>query len=211
MILNKQGKLAAAIDHLKETIRKNSNSAIAYLYLSSLYEESKDLAVAEKILREGIVLIPRSPDLHYALGVIYEKENRFADSIKSMEAVLNIDPDNAEALNFIGYSYADRGMNLDEAEKMIQRAIQIKPDSGYMIDSLGWVHFKKNKFESAVKHLKRALELLPEDANIMEHLADVYIKTGQLKEAQELYRKALKIDPENKTLKSKLEKLIKSQ
>ena len=59
-----------------------------------------------------------------------------------MEKVLEIDPNNAEALNFIGYSYADRGINLDEAEKMIVRALEIKPDNGYMMDSLGWVYFK---------------------------------------------------------------------
>ena len=109
----------------------------------------------------------------------WRKLNRFEESIKSMEKVLDIDPQNADALNFIGYSYADRGIHLDEAEQMIVQALKIKPDNGYILDSLGWVHFKKNKYDSALKHLKRALELLPDDPNIMEHLGDVYLKIGQ--------------------------------
>jgi tetratricopeptide (TPR) repeat protein len=133
--------------------------------LSSLYEETKDAVKAVKILDDGITLSPQSVDLHYALGVIYEKTNRFPESIKEMETVLQLDPENAEALNFIGYSYADRGINLEEAEKMIIRALKIKPDNGYIIDSLGWVHFKQNKMDSAIKYLKRALELLPDGAS----------------------------------------------
>ena len=131
------------------------------------------------------------------MGVIYEKTNRLSESIKEMEKVLEIDPENAEALNFIGYSYADRGMNLEEAEKMIIKALKIKPDNGYLMDSLGWVNFKKNKLNSAVKYLKQALELLPDDVNIIEHMGDVYVKLNKIKEAQEMYNRALKIDPKN--------------
>jgi Tfp pilus assembly protein PilF len=125
-----------------------------------------------------------------------------------METVLDIDPQNADALNFIGYSYADRGIHLDRAEQMIIQALKIKPDNGYILDSLGWVHFKKNQYDSALKHLQRARQLLPDDANIMEHLGDVYLKIGQDKEAMDHYRNAVKIDSDNSTLKKKLDTLI---
>jgi Tfp pilus assembly protein PilF len=128
-----------------------------------------------------------------------------------MEMVLAIDPDNAEALNFIGYSYADRGMNLEEAEKMIVKALKIKPDNGYLIDSLGWVHFKKNQLNSAVKYLKQALELLPDDVNVIEHMGDVCVKLNKTKEAQEMYNRALKIDPKNSPIQKKLEDLTKQK
>jgi len=173
--------------------------------LSSLYEENKEMGAAENILREGIGILPKSVDLHYAIGVIYEKTNRFPESLKAMENVLSIDPDNAEALNFIGHSYADRGINLDEAERVIVKALKIKPDSGYMIDSLGWVHFKQNKLNSALANLKKAMELLPDDANVIEHLGDVYAKMGKVKEAQEMYNRAFKIDPKNSSLQKKIE------
>src|SRR4030065_1945303 len=110
-----------------------------------------------------------------------------------METVLRLDPGNAEALNFIGYSYADRGINLEEAEKMIIQALKLKPENGYIIDSLGWVHFKQNKLDSALTHLKKAMELLPDDYNIVEHLGDVYQKMGNIKKAREMYKRAIQL------------------
>lgn len=157
---------------------------------------------------DGIGRFPRNADLHYLKGSILEKMNRFDESISAMKTVLDIDPQNADALNFIGYGYADRGINLDQAEKMILQAMKLKPDNGYILDSLGWLYFKKNEFDSALKYLKRALELLPDDSNIMEHLGDVYSKKGQEKEALDYYRKAAKIDPDNSALKKKLDHLI---
>jgi tetratricopeptide (TPR) repeat protein len=211
MILKKEGKLPEAITLLKESIIEKKGQVPLYLYLSSLYEENKDLSNAESILKQGIENSPKSVDLHYSLGVIYEKTNRFPESIKEMETVLRIDPDNADALNFIGYSYADRGLNLDEAEKMIIKALKIKPDSGYMIDSLGWVYFKQGKFDSALLHLKKAMEIMPADAAIIEHLGDVYVKLDRLQEAREMYEKALKIDPKNKSVQNKLDNLKKNK
>jgi tetratricopeptide (TPR) repeat protein len=209
MILKKDGKIAGAIKLIKESITKKPDQVHLYLFLASLYEDAKDIIAAENILSEGIKIVPREINLHYALGVIYEKTNRLSESVKEMEMVLAIDPDNAEALNFIGYSYADRGMNLEEAEKMIVKALKIKPDNGYLIDSLGWVHFKKNQLSSAVKYLKQALELLPDDVNIIEHMGDVYVKMNKTKEAQEMYNRALKIDPKNSPIQKKLEDLTR--
>lgn len=208
MIFKKEGRLADAILVITQAIEKKNDQAIFYLYLSSLYEEQKDFATAEKTALEGIGRFPRNADLHYVHGSILEKMNRFEDSVKSMKTVLEIDPQNADALNFIGYSYADRDIHLDQAEQMIVQALKIKPDNGYILDSLGWLHFRKNNYDSALKHLKRALELLPDDPNVMEHLGDVHLKIGQEKEALGYYRKAMKIDPDNRLLKKKLDNLI---
>ncbi len=209
LIFKKDGKIPEAIGVIKEAVKKKGDQPLLYLYLSSLYEENKEMGGAENILREGINILPKSVDLHYAVGVIYEKTNRFPESLKAMAYVLSIDPENAEALNFIGYSYADRGINLDEAEKMIVKALKIKPDSGYMIDSLGWVYFKQNKLDSALANLKKAMALLPDDPNVIEHLGDVYAKMGKLKEAREMYNRAFKIDPKNSSLQKKIEDATK--
>lgn len=208
MILKKEGRLDDAISVMRQAMGKNNNQAVLYLYLSSLYEDKKDMAGAEKTVREGIERFPRNTDLHYVLGTLLEKTNRFEESIRSMEKVLELDPQNADALNFIGYTYADRGIHLDQAEEMINQALKIKPDNGYILDSLGWVHFKKSKYKSALTYLKKALDLLPDDSNIMEHLGDVYLKTGHSKEALDYYRRAIKIAPENDVLKKKLDSLI---
>jgi Flp pilus assembly protein TadD len=128
-----------------------------------------------------------------------------------MESVLKIDPENAEALNFIGYTFADRGIRLDEAEKMIKKALTLKPGNVYMIDSLGWVYFRQNRMELAIKYLKEASDGLPNDATIAEHLGDAYAKAGRTSEAIEIYRQALKLNPANGDLKKKLDELTKGK
>ena len=209
MILKDQKKQASAIDLLYEAIRQKEDQVILYLYLSSLQEDQKDLAGAEKTLLDAARLFPRDVDVHYALGMIYEKTDRFDQSIAAMETVLSIDAEHADALNFIGYSWADRGIRLDEAEDMIIRALGFKPDSGYIIDSLGWVRFKKNQYESALEHLKRANELLPDDPAILEHLGDVHLKMEQRERARDYYHRAVERDPDNMILKQKLDDLIR--
>ncbi|HPC85017.1 MAG TPA: tetratricopeptide repeat protein [Smithellaceae bacterium] len=206
-LMKMEGDSTGAVGVIRRAIGQRKDQAVLYLYLSSLYEENKDMAAAERTVREGIGLFPRDTDLHYLLGVLLEKTGRFEESIQSMKQVLVIDPGNADALNFIGYSYADRGIHLDEAEQMIAQALKIKPDNGYILDSMGWVHFKKNNHESALTYLKKALEFLPEDPSIMEHLGDVYFEAGRREEALEWYRKAMKKDPDNRRLKNKMELL----
>jgi tetratricopeptide (TPR) repeat protein len=128
-----------------------------------------------------------------------------------MEQVLKIDPNHAEALNFIGYSYADRGIHLREAERMIRKALKISPGSGFIIDSLGWLYFRQNKFDLAIKYLREAAALLPEDGTVAEHLGDVYARTGRWQEALEAYDRALKLTPDNEGLKKKVQELQKKK
>jgi tetratricopeptide (TPR) repeat protein len=148
-------------------------------------------------------------DLYYSLGVLYEKTDRFEESIQQMRSLLKIDPDHADALNFIGYSYADRGINLGEAEKMIQKALQLKPGNGYMLDSLGWTYFKQNRIDLALQYLKEAAALLPNDSTIAEHLGDAYLKAGRRQEALESFQRALKFNPASRTLPKKIADLAK--
>jgi tetratricopeptide (TPR) repeat protein len=156
-----------------------------------------------------MLLLPQNVDLYYSLGVLYEKTNRFEESIHQMRTLLKIDPDHADALNFIGYSYADRGINLGEAEKMIQKALQLKPGNGYMIDSLGWTYFKQNRIDLAIQYLKEAASLLPNDGTVAEHLGDAYLKAGRSQEALESYQRALKLNPASGSLPKKIDDLPK--
>ena len=108
-----------------------------------------------------------------------------------MKQVLKIEPDNADALNFLGYTYADLGQNLQEAKKLVAKALEISPDDGYIVDSMGWVYFKLGEYEKALGYLKRAVELAPKDPVIREHLGDAYLKTGDPEKALETYRISL--------------------
>ena len=135
--------------------------------------------------------------------------NRTNDSIAEMEKILKIDPESAEALNFIGYSYADRGIKLNKAETMIQKALKLKTGDGYITDSLGWVYFKKNNLKLAIKYLKKASDSLPNDPTIAEHLGDAYAKAGRFKDALKTYRRALKLKPDDKRLQKKIDEIMK--
>lgn len=126
-----------------------------------------------------------------------------------MKLILELDPDHADSLNFIGYSYAERGIHLREAEEMIKKALTLKPGNAYIIDSLGWVYFKQNKIDQAIKYLKEATSLMPDDAAITEHLGDVYVQTGRFREALNIYKRSLQLNPDKETLQKKISDLLK--
>jgi Flp pilus assembly protein TadD len=111
-------------------------------------------------------------------------------------------------LNYLGYSWVDQGINLDEGMKMIRRAVEQRPDDGYIVDSLGWAYYRTGNIEEAVKNLERAVELKPDDPTINDHLGDAYWKTGRHLEAQFQWQHALQLKPEADEQK-KIEEKIK--
>jgi tetratricopeptide (TPR) repeat protein len=130
-----------------------------------------------------------------------------------MRRILDIHPENADALNYIGYTYAEQGIRLDEAMGLIQKALNIKPDSAYIIDSLGWVYYQKGLYDEALKYLLEAAKLVPNDPTIIEHLGDVYFKKRMYEKSLEKYEKALTLNhPQADKVKEKilqLKKLLK--
>lgn len=210
-ILKKTGKPEQAIAMITEGIKESDKEPGLYAFLSSLYQDEKKLKEAEDITKKGLSFFPESPDLHYRLGAVYEAMNRFPESIKEMEEVLKLDSNHADAMNFIGYSYVERGINLDKAEELINKAHNLKPRSGHIIDSLGWLYFRQNKNELAIKYLREAAVLLPDDPTVLEHLGDASAKSGQKKEALDAYKRALQLNPTSSDLRKKIEDLIRGQ
>jgi tetratricopeptide (TPR) repeat protein len=111
-------------------------------------------------------------------------------------------------MNYIGYSYADRGIHLSRAEELIRAAILIKPDDGYITDSLGWVYFKMGNYEKALQYLEEAHARVPDDPVIMEHLADACLKMNNPERAIALLQKTLSLDPARTHARSKLDHLL---
>ena len=109
-----------------------------------------------------------------------------------MSKAIAINPSNAPALNYLGYSYAEEGTHLDEAEKLIKRALVIEPEDGFYVDSLGWVYYQKGEYQKAVDQLERAVNLTGSDPTITEHLGDAYNKVGKERDARHQYEDALK-------------------
>jgi len=191
-IYQDQEKMTQAIDTLKGAIDKDPNNPEFMLYLGSFYEEIEAYADAESILKSGLNIDPDHIQIHFRLGVVYDKWGNKSASITRMQKVIELDPKNANALNYLGYTYADMGKNLDEAESLIRKALKYKPDDGYITDSLGWVFYKKGNFEKALIFLKKAAKLAPEDPIILEHVGDAYLKINDKENALKYYQESLK-------------------
>ncbi|WP_439522140.1 tetratricopeptide repeat protein [Marivita sp.] len=129
--------------------------------------------------------------LHYARAICYERLDRWDEAEADFRAALNLNPEQPQVLNYLGYSLVEKQEKLDEALNMIERAAAARPESGYIIDSLGWVLYRLGRYEEAVSHMERATELMPVDPIVNDHLGDVYWAVGRKTEARFQWRRAL--------------------
>ena len=139
-------------------------------------------------------IVAKSPDndrYRFTLGAAYDEANKKDQAIAEMQRAIELNPRNAAALNYLGYTYADMGVHLDEAEHLIRRALELQPNDGIYIDSLGWVYYQRGEYKRAVEQLERAVELAGEDPTIVEHLGDAYTRLGRSGDALRIYRDAL--------------------
>ncbi|MDD2901875.1 MAG: tetratricopeptide repeat protein [Syntrophales bacterium] len=179
-----------------------------YITLAYFYEDELRYDRAIAALLEGLKQQPQSEEIHFRLAVLYEKKKKIKESIIHIKKVLEMDPENPDAQNFLGYSYAEAGIHLDEAESLIRAALRAKPESGHIVDSLGWVFYKKGQFKRAVEELERAAKLMPHDGIVAEHLGDAYLKSKRFVEALRTYRRALGLENANiPELKKKIKSL----
>lgn len=212
-IYDSSGKTDAAITllDLAFSVAGNEDKVRVSGFLAAFYEKKKDYNMAETVLKKGLAINPDNPDLHYSLGIVLDKKGEPGMAVKEMETVIRLSPDHADALNYLGYTYADKGVNLDKAAALVKKALSLKPDNGYILDSMGWVYYKKGDFKNALIYLSKAVEKVPDDAILLEHLGDVYAAVKQEKKALEAYERALsgKNDADTKELEKKINALKK--
>jgi tetratricopeptide (TPR) repeat protein len=149
--------------------------------------------------------------LFYSRGIALERAGQWPRAEADLMHALELQPEQPLVLNYLGYSWVEKGLHLAEAMKMIERAVQLRPNDGYIIDSLGWAFYRLGNFSQASQHLEHAAELRPEDPTINDHLGDAYWQTGRVVEARTQWRRALQFGPEAadvKTIETKLDKGI---
>jgi tetratricopeptide (TPR) repeat protein len=207
-----------------EAARKRAPSRQLDLYVSSLRSRAGDFEGAKAALEVMLAEAPDDEEILYNLGVLNGEAGRQDEALAAMQQVLAKNPNHAGALNYIGYTWADRGQNLDEAERMIRRALELRPDDGYIVDSLGWVHYTrarqlleagdnaggKKQLALAIQTLERAAVLAGGDPVISEHLGDAYLLRSDRKRALQHYEQAVELEPrknEQPHLFEKLERL----
>ncbi len=203
--------LASALIEVQRAATAVPENTAIQSYLAGLLQRSGDLDSAVELMRSLIATDPEDVELYYDLGVIYGNAGREDDAIELMVELLERDADHASALNYVGYTWADHGQRLDEAEVYILRALELRPEDGYITDSLGWLYYQqglkqlgegdagaaRDSFQLAIVKLEHALELLEEDDPIItRHLADAYRSVSRFDEALSAYRRALELGPE---------------
>ncbi len=213
--LERAGQVKEAEGLLAKAVNEKPAAEI-FEALSGLYERGGRLGDAVSLLTQALRKRPKDEQLLYALGTVYERKGDTPRSLEKMRAVLEVNPENANAMNFIGYVLAETGQNFEEAEKLLLRALELKPENGSFLDSLGWVYFRRGETERAVETLQRANAVSPNEPTINEHLGDAWAKAARKKDAVEAYQRALnaiKDDPEvaeNKGQRGGLEKKLKA-
>jgi len=222
-LYEREGKFAEALAEI-EKANAASPSQELMLYSATLRAKSGDFDGAVERLQRMLAANPEDDELLYNLGVVYGEADRIDESIGFMQQAIEINPENANALNYIGYTWAEQGIHLDEAESLIARALHLRPEDGYIADSMGWVYYMrarplvedgqsveaKQYLEQALEQLERAADLTGGDPVVSEHIGDTYLLLDDKQRALDRFEEALRLEPrfgEQPDLLRKLEDL----
>ena len=195
-----------AIQMLEPAVRADKASVDATLYLGGLYVEVGDFARALQVYQRAAQTFPGNTKVLFRIGALLERMGMRDQAEKTFYDLLEVDPDHAEALNYLAYLYAEENVRLEEALAMARRAVALK-EAGHILDTLGWVLYRLERYEESRAHLEKAHALLPDDPVILEHLGDVYQRLGMKEAAVEAYRRSLESAPDQGSVKDKLQEL----
>ena len=194
LLLGENQQTDDAVKLLESSLKGTAADRDTYLNLSQVYEQGRRYPEAEQAARKAESLASEPQDNEIAwllLGAVYDKQKQYDKAEEEFKKALDVNPKNAQVLNYYGYMLADRGVRLDEAHDLIQRAVDQEPFNGAYLDSLGWVYFKQNKLEEAEAMLRKAVEHEPRDPTIRLHLGDVLAKQGHMDLAAVEWEKSL--------------------
>lgn len=203
----KENGLTAARQHLNDVRgRVDQPEDVIRLFLAEghILHKQDQYDQAYDLYSQGLLEFPRHSDLLYARALTAENIDRVDLLESDLLIILQEDPDHANALNALGYTLADRGLRIDEAQKYVERAYELKPNDPAVMDSMGWIQFRKGNYAEAENYLRKALNLM-DDAEIIGHLSELLWAQGNYEEARNLLREAMDRHPED----SYIEKLIK--
>src|SRR5271156_1157046 len=205
------GKPDEAMRRLTEIVAARPHDVEALSALAELQRSTKKYVEAAATYDQAIaaVGIPQRDNwtLFYFRAICYERSQQWPKAEADFKKALELYPDQPLVLNYLGYSWVDQGVHLDEGMDMIRRSVEQRPDDGYIVDSLGWAYFRTGNYDEAVKNLERAVELKPEDPTINDHLGDAYWRVGRLLEAHFQWSHAKDLKPEPEDLPKIEEKL----
>lgn len=195
------GDTDAAVAELKALAADQPDSLDALMSLGDVMRRHKRFGEAAEAYDQAIARsqqLGEAPGwpLYYARGIALERSRQWPKAEADLLEALRLKPDQPDVLNYLGYTWVDQGVKLDQARKMIERAVELRPNDGAIVDSLGWALYRLGEFQAAAKKLEHAVELKPEDPTINEHLGDALWQVGRQDEARYQWQRALTLDPE---------------
>jgi tetratricopeptide (TPR) repeat protein len=199
--------------HLETLIKQHPDDLEAIMALGNVLRGRKKFAECADVYSKAAATVEKPEKANWVIfyfrGICYERSKQWPKAEADLKKALELFSDQPHVLNYLGYSWIDQGTNLDEGMDMIKKAVQQRPDDGYIVDSLGWAYYRLGNYEEATKQLERAIELKPEDPTINDHLGDAYWRVNRLLEArfQWAHARDLKPDPEDLP---KIEEKLKS-
>lgn len=198
--INELGRTDEAVRVLRRMASANTSSPRALLTLADMYRQMEKWPEATREYTAALERIPRLEARHWTIlfgrGVAYERSKQFDKGEADMLKALELQPDQPLVLNYLGYSWVDMHRNIERATRMIERAVQLRPNDGAIVDSLGWALYRLGRYAEAVVQLERAVELKGGDPVITDHLGDAYWRVGRQEEAKFQWRRALGLKPE---------------
>ncbi|MBZ5760998.1 MULTISPECIES: tetratricopeptide repeat protein [Rhizobium] len=205
LALAQGGKSEDALKHLKSLIESDPKDIRSYLAYGNVLSQAKNYqAMADNYDKavEVIGPVPTKADwnIFYQRAIAYERLKKWDIAEPNFKKALELNPDQPQVLNYLGYSWVDMNRNLDEGLAMIKKAVDARPDDGYIVDSLGWAYFRLNRFDDAVKELERAVQLEAGDVTVNDHLGDAYWRVGRRLEAVYQWNRAITYKPEEADL-----------
>jgi len=200
MLLDAVGKTDEALDRLRKLSDAHPDNPDALSALADLLRSKKRYLEAADAYGRVLAASPAGEKgqwvLYYFRGIAYERAKVWNKAEPDFKKALDLYPEQPLVLNYLGYSWVDQGVHLDEAFKMLRRAVELQPEDGYIVDSLGWAHYRLGHYDEAVKFLERAIELKPGDPTINDHLGDAYWQVGRQLDARFQWNHARDLNPE---------------
>ncbi len=194
-MLEESGETEQSVEVLERALASDeSRQPEFFSWLAAIHRENDKPKKASEVLEKGLGIYAENEALLYEYAILQEKMGNHALAMELMEKILSLNLNHADALNFIGYSWADRNIKLEKAYEYIRKALELKPNSGYILDSLGWVYYRLGELEKAREALEKAAALEPDDSYIIEHLGDVHRALDNDEQALDYYRKSLDLD-----------------
>ena len=206
-------RIAESINKLYTLTSIKSISPQVFTNLGNIFRLEKKYESIEaysQALERISTLEKKHWSLFYNRGISYERSKQWEKAEDDFIRSLNLDPNQPEVINYVAYSWIEMGVNLEKALEMLKTATTLQPDDGYIVDSLGWAHFRLGNLDEAILQLERAVQLAPLDPTINFHLGDVYIQIGRKRQAYFQWLRALKLDPDpdlEAKIKDKLQRI----